>query len=83
MSTRITAFAVDCGGFRDWLGRSVGDALFHIAGNARLDLDLPIFGAYDPLHRYRYLVTSGRSVVRTGGSSRLVITRNSHGKSRC
>src|SRR5579863_6706988 len=55
MSTRIKAFAVDCGGFRDWLPRSVADVLFYVAKNA---VGEPVFfGAFDAEPYRRYLIS--------------------------
>src|SRR5690242_4456997 len=62
MGIRITAFAIDCGGFRDWLLKPVGEVLFYIARHGRFEA--PDFHVNDPQLRHRYHATANGDVLR-------------------
>ena len=61
MGIHITAFAIDCGGFRDWLAKPVGEVLFYIARHGKCEP--PSFFAYDPHLRHRYHARANGEVL--------------------
>jgi hypothetical protein len=61
MGIRISAFAVDCVGFRDWLHRPVGDVLFYIARHAVGEP--PFFNVHEPESLPGYLISPNRDVL--------------------